>query len=190
MNLTRRRVLVGTGFAIAGVAGASTAFAAQDNGSQPNITFGETNAEEEWLVLHNEGDSAVSIQGYYLNWEHANDNQDQWDQFTDDTGATSIPAGDSITVASGYKEVEDADVTFDNDAGRMNNNQEDVYAIMASDQETVIARSDEDQRQAGSSPTATPTDTETATEPETKTATATATETETATPTDSSETGC
>lgn len=183
---------MGTGVGVAGFGGVTTALGAQSD--VPEITFGEMNEEQEWLVLHNEGNQDVDIKGWYINWEARNENQDQWDEFQEKFGATTIKAENVIKVATGYKEVDDADVTFENNAGRMNNDGDDVYAVYRKDQETEVANSEDDRHQEDSptetkSPTPTDTPTTTPTDTTTPTSTPTPTPTEsttpTATPTDS-----
>lgn len=171
---TRRQFVLGVGVTAIG-AGFSQSVFGNKQGETPEITFGEIDNKEEWLVLHNEEDTDVDITDWYINWEDENDNQDQWDQFQDQYGATTIEAEDSIKVATGAEEVQDADVTFDNDAHRMNDDGTDVYAVYLPDQSTEVANSEDDQHEE----TETETETETATETETQTETATETEVET-----------
>lgn len=177
---TRRQFTLSIGVAAIGASFTQSVFGSRQQDT-PEITFGQINEEGEWLVLHNEEDTDVDIEDWYINWEARNEEQDQWDQFKEKYGATSIPANGSIKVATGYKEVQDADVQFENDAGRMNNDGGDVYAVYLPDQQTEVANSEENRHEEGGepSPTASPTATETETE------TATETETESPTPTES-----
>ena len=141
MNTTRRRFIIATGGTIAS-ASAAASVTGQDS-DDPNITFGEINEEEEYVILHNEEDTEIDIEGLWMNWEHGQE-VDQYDQFSEEYGATSIETHDSIKVATGYVEHEDADVDFERDAGAMNDDGSDTYTVESEDKETIIAKSDED----------------------------------------------
>lgn len=182
MPPTRREFAIGFGTAVAAVGAAGTTFALQQD-DQSELTFGEINADAEYLVIHNEEDTDIDIDGYVMDWEHANEDYSQEDEFADEYGTTVIDAEDSITVATGARDVEDADVDFEHHENdeQMRNDGSDVYAILDESGE-VIARSDEDRHQAADeTPTETATETPTETETETETPEPTETETETET---------
>lgn len=161
---TRRQYLLGASVAIAGAGTTHTALGTQQN--QLQLAFGEINAEGEYLVLHNEGETAADIEGYVMDWEHANEDDTQTDELTQDAGETTIPAGGSITVATGARPVSDADVDFGHESSDevMRNEEPDVFAVLTPDGD-VVARSDEDQVSDAETPSpteeSTPTETET-----------------------------
>ena len=134
----RRRFLLGTGTVVAGTVGLSSTgvFGASENQS---IYFGEINAEEEYFVLKNTSESSIDVSGYIVRLEYANDSDTQKDTLPQDT---VIPAGGSLTVASGDKDVASADVTLKFNGPQMNNDHDDVYALLTPSGDIVV-RSDD-----------------------------------------------
>lgn len=106
-----------------------------------NITI-DVNAEDEYVVINNTGDSAVDLTGYGLNFEASNEDTDQIRRFE---GEVSIESGGSIVVPTGVQEVPNADVRLQDpyNSPKLNNENPDVVELVASD-ETVVATSNGD----------------------------------------------
>ena len=164
-KLTRRGVLTGT-LAVAGIglgaAGNVTAHTTETASSHTDsITFGEIDDEGEWLVLHNEGSDDLDISGFQINFEFMQ-SVDQIRTFQSQYGATMIPAGGSITVATGAEPsqggtpAQSPDVEFDYGRAVMRDDDSDMYAIL-DPAGNVVARSDQD-RHGNGEETETPTD--------------------------------
>lgn len=178
MDTDRRRVLSGATVLAAtalGIGAGSTVLA--DEHDIP-VAIVEVNAEAETVVLENQGSSQVDISGYHIDWEHKNDQKNQTDPLPD---GTTIEAGGTLVIASGYESSE-GDVTYEYENGRLNNEEPDVVALLTSGESEVVTTSEED--------TSTPTETATATATETpeETATETPEETDTETPEETPET--
>ncbi|WP_228546091.1 lamin tail domain-containing protein [Halegenticoccus tardaugens] len=130
--------MIGAGAAALGIAGlgaGSTVIASDHSG----LAFAEVNAEDEYVVIENTGDEGFDLSGYWMEFEHGQ-NVSQAREFPD--GAV-VEAGETLTVASGAEDVDDADVTFDYDRGVINNDGSDTMAILEPDEETVVVTSDE-----------------------------------------------
>ncbi|WP_170864665.1 lamin tail domain-containing protein [Halogranum amylolyticum] len=133
-----------------------------------SLTITAVNPEEEYVVIKNEGSSAVDLSGYIMEFEYKqNVSQDK----TFPSG-TTIEAGQSILVASGAVDVDNADVTFDYE-GEVINNESDQVAVLTPDGNVVASAS------VGEVPSEAPEETETETPEATETETPEATETET-----------
>lgn len=106
-----------------------------------NITI-DVNAEDEYVVINNTGDSAVDLTGYGLNFEASNEDTDQIRRFE---GEVSIESGGSIVVPTGVQEVPNADVRLQDpyNSPKLNNENPDVVELVAPD-ETVVATSNGD----------------------------------------------
>ena len=155
-KLTRRGVLTGT-LTVAGIGlgtvGNVAAHATEASSSHTDsITFGEIHNEGEWLVLHNEGSDDLDISGFQIDFEYGQQD-DQTRVFRAQYGATMIPAGGSITVATGADPsqggtpAENPDVQFDFGRARMNDDDSDTYAIL-DPEGNVVARSDQNRHGA------------------------------------------
>lgn len=137
---SRRSVLkagVAVSAATLGVSSAGLGLAQVGN----NITI-DVNAEDEYVVINNTGDSAVDLTGYGLNFEASNEDTDQIRRFE---GEVSIESGGSIVVPTGVQEVPNADVRLQDpyNSPKLNNENPDVVELVASD-ETVVATSNGD----------------------------------------------
>lgn len=165
---TRRGILALTGaLTVAGLGTAGNALSQTTDASSNHddwITFGEINTEGEWLVLHNEGDEDLDITGYTIVFGFEEE-QDHTKQFEEKYGATMIPAGGSITVATGAPAsqdgtpAEDPDVEFDFGTAKMPDDGSDVYAIL-DPEGNEVARSDEDRHGTDGDETTTTTEEE------------------------------
>lgn len=137
---SRRSVLkagVAVSAATLGVSSAGLGLAQVGN----NITI-DVNAEDEYVVINNTGDSAVDLTGYGLNFEASNEDTDQIRRFE---GEVSIESGGSIVVPTGVQEVPNADVRLQDpyNSPKLNNENPDVVELVAPD-ETVVATSNGD----------------------------------------------
>lgn len=175
MDVDRRGFLSGASVVAAtalGIGAGSTVLADNHNIS---VTITDVNPEGETVILTNTGDERVDISGYVIDWEY-NQPDTQLNELPEDT---EIGAGDSITIATGYNNSEGT-VTYDYDAGRINNENPDVIALLTPDESEVVTTSEETSTSTETA-TATPTEepAETATEEATETATEEPTETTT-----------
>ncbi|EJN59176.1 lamin tail domain-containing protein [Halogranum rubrum] len=176
MNSTRRTFLAGVGAAATGLVGANTVMAQEDSA----LRFATVDATGEYVVVENTGDSPFDLSGYYMEFEYKQ-NVSQSRQFP--SGAV-VDAGGTLTVASGAKDVADADVTFGYE-GSVINDEVDYLAILEPDESTVVVS----YRTSDPLPTETPTPEPTPEETETAEPTPeeTATETPDSEPTETAE---
>lgn len=179
MDTDRRSVLSGATVLVAtalGIGAGSTVLA--DEHDIP-VEIVEVNAEDETVILENQGSSQVDVSGYVIDWEHTNEQKNQTDALP--TG-TTIEAGGTLVIASGYTDI-GGDITFDYEAGRLNNDDPDVVALLTADGSEAVTTSEG----ATSTPTETPTVTGTETPEETPTETPEETGTDTETPEETPE---
>lgn len=131
MAPTRRQTLVGAAALVSG-AGVQTAIGQDDS---PPLAFVEVAAEAEYVIIANVSGETFDLTGYSINFEVGQE-VDQVSEFTD---GTAIEAGGQLKIATGYKDVEDADVTFDYTGnGAIRNDGSDVVGIIDSEGEIVI----------------------------------------------------
>ncbi|GAA0247649.1 hypothetical protein GCM10009000_074590 [Halobacterium noricense] len=110
------------------------------DGEEISIIISEINAEDEYIVLKNDGDSNVDIGGYTLAFEYSNKQYNQRRKLPE---GTTIPADETLTVATGAKEVSGAVVVERPYEGEvLNNEREDVIALLDTDG-NVVATSEE-----------------------------------------------
>ncbi len=129
--------MIGVGAATLGIAGlgaGSTVIASDHSG----LAFAEVNAEDEYVVLKNFTEGEFDLTGYVIDFE-ANGENEQDRSFPD---GTVIGAGETLTVATGYKDV-DADVDFGSDGGLIRDDGSDVISILAPDGEEILRSDDE-----------------------------------------------
>lgn len=123
--------------------GAGTSVTA--DGHDIPVVIESVTPEQDLIVLRNESDSEVDISGYVIDWEH-NGSQTQRDTLPSDA---TIEAGGTYRVASGYNDIE-ADHDFEYDAGRINNEDPDVVALLTPSEANVVATFDPVTGEAGS----------------------------------------
>lgn len=131
MEPTRRTFVAGVGAAVTGLAGANTVLAQEDS----SLQIVDADREGEYVVIENQGDSAFDLSGYYMEFEYKQ-NVSQRRQFPADT---VIAAGSTLVVATGAREVPDADVTFNYEGSVIRNDEVDYLAILTPDESTVVA---------------------------------------------------
>ncbi|SFK83197.1 Lamin Tail Domain [Halogranum rubrum] len=178
MNSTRRTFLAGVTAAATGLVGTNTVLAQEDSA----LRFATVDATGEYVVVENTGDSPFDLSGYYMEFEYKQ-NVSQSRQFP---SGTVVDAGGTLTIASGAKDVADADVTFGYE-GSVINDEVDYLAILEPDESTVVVsyRTSDPLPTETATPEPTPEQTETAepTPEETATETPESEPTETAEPT-------
>lgn len=133
---TKRTFLKGIATTLAVGASAPTVLGQSDT----SIECAEVAVEAEYVVFRNTGDSEVDVSGYEVAFEYGNDGTNQRRELPDNT---TIEAGGELTVASGYKPVDDADVTFDYDGGVLNDDGNDVVALLDPDGNDVCTTNDQ-----------------------------------------------
>ncbi|WP_158237371.1 lamin tail domain-containing protein [Halegenticoccus soli] len=124
----------GAALSLAGFGAGSTVVASDHSG----LAFAEVNTKDEYVVLKNPAESDFDLTGYAIDFE-ANGENEQDRPFPD---GTVIGAGETLTVATGYKDV-DADVDFDSDGGLIRDDGSDVIAILDPDGEEILRSDDE-----------------------------------------------
>ena len=134
MPTTRRNVL-GAVATLAAIGAGATQVIGQD-GLPIEIT--QVKSEEEYVTLENTSMDDVDISGYVVAFEYGNEGTDQRRTLPD---GSVIGGGQSFFVATGAKQVPEADVTFDYEGEVLNNDDEDVVALLTPDESTVIAKS-------------------------------------------------
>ncbi|WP_227357656.1 lamin tail domain-containing protein [Haladaptatus salinisoli] len=135
MNNTRRNVLVGLG-AVATVGfGATQVFGQADT----NIEVKEVNYEGEYVVFANNGSEDVDVSGYTVAFEYENDGTDQRKALGENV---TIPAGGTLTVATGAEDVPNADETLDYKRSVLRNDGSDVVALLTPEGEEVATSED------------------------------------------------
>lgn len=151
----RRKFLIGAGTLAVGVAGIGTTtnvFAAESD--VPLLLY--PNPEDEYLIVKNTTDSPFSLDGYYVDFEYIG----QEDQRYPIPSRHTIPAGDTIKIATGAMDVPEGAIDMGEPGNEMNDSESDVYAILDSDK-NVVARSDQGKYRASTDPSEEPTTDET-----------------------------
>ena len=133
----RRRFLLGAGAAVAGTVGISSTgvFGASDG---PQLVFTDINPEDEFLVVKNVSGEKMDLSDYVVDFGYENEDESQ--RATIEEG-TTISAGGTLKIVADANEGE-AGVSVDREYV-MNNDGEDVYAILTPEG-SVVARSDEE----------------------------------------------
>ena len=142
----RRQYLVGAGTAAATLLGIGASSAVAQNTAPKGIYFTDVNAEGEYLVLENRGQSTVDLREYYIDFEH-NGNIDQTRRFGTDATVSAgadltFEPGERLVVATGAENVPEAHVTFGYEGPVINNETPDSFALLMPDKETVVAEAD------------------------------------------------
>ncbi|WP_160167141.1 hypothetical protein [Natronococcus amylolyticus] len=132
-NRSRRAVLAGTGAAVAGLAGIGSQAAA--DGHDVPVVIGSVTPEQDLIVLRNEGESTVDLSGYIVDWLYNNPDYDQSDSLP---SGTEIAAGGELRITSGYYDT-DADVTYDYEAGRIDNEGTNVIALYTPSRSNAVS---------------------------------------------------
>ncbi|MGA9400706.1 hypothetical protein [Haladaptatus sp.] len=133
MPTTRRNVLGAVATLAAVSAGATQVIG--KNGLPIELT--QVASEEEFVVFENTSMDDVDVSGYVVAFEYGNPDTDQRRTLPDDT---VIGNGQSFIVATGAKRVPEADVKFDYEGEVLNNDGEDVVALLTPDESTVVAK--------------------------------------------------
>lgn len=123
LQRSRRAVLARTGAAVAGLAGIGSQAAA--DGHDVPVVIESVTPEQDLIVLRNDGESAVDLSGYIVDWLYNNPDYDQSDSLP---SGTEIEAGGELRITSGYYDTE-ADVTYDYENGRVDNEGTNVIAL-------------------------------------------------------------
>jgi Lamin Tail Domain len=127
MAISRRKMLGGLGVLALGGFGTTTVIG---DSHRKNIEVQEVNPEGEYVVFVNNGDTDYDLSNYVVAFEYGNIEKDQRDALPE---GTVLKAKGTLKVATGAKEVEDADVTFDNENHRLNDDGSDVVALLTTD---------------------------------------------------------
>lgn len=122
-NRSRRAVLAGTGAAVAGLVGIGSQAAA--DGHDVPVVIESVTPEQDLIVLRNEGESTIDLSDYIVDWLYNNPDYDQSDSLP---SGTEIAAGGELRITSGYYDT-DADVTYDYEGGRIDNEGTNVIAL-------------------------------------------------------------
>lgn len=132
-NRSRRAVLAGTGAAVAGLVGIGSQAAA--DGHDVPVVIESVTPEQDLIVLRNEGESTVDLSGYLVDWLYNNPDYDQSDPLP---SGTEIEAGGELRITSGYYDTE-ADVTYDYDGGRIDNEGTNVIALYTPNRSNAVS---------------------------------------------------
>ncbi|WP_231189376.1 lamin tail domain-containing protein [Haladaptatus sp. DYF46] len=127
MAISRRKMLGGLG--VLALSGFGTTTVIGDS-HRKNIEVQEVNPEGEYVVFVNNGDTDYDLSNYVVAFEYMNPEKDQRDALPE---RTVLKANSTLKVATGAKEVEGADVTFDNENHRLNDDGSDVVALLTPD---------------------------------------------------------
>lgn len=140
----RRQFIVGTGSVLIGALGVSSGTSVFASEHEIPVRIVDVNPQEETVILENQGNDTVDLDGYQIDWEYRNDNDTQVTPFPD---GVSIGAGEQLVVWSGFQSSEipavEADVTMREDVGdapgdaRINDNRDDVIALLSPSGEVV-----------------------------------------------------
>ncbi|WP_266081571.1 lamin tail domain-containing protein [Haladaptatus caseinilyticus] len=131
MTFSRRRVLSGLGVLAVGGVSATTVLGNREYSDQrKNIQVKEVNAEDEYVVFANTGDSDLDISKFVVEFDYSNP---EYSQARSLPNNTIIRANGTLKVATGAKEVDDADVTFDYTGEVINNDEQDTVALLTTD---------------------------------------------------------
>ncbi len=129
---TARRKILSSMAAVAAIGVGTTQVFGQSN---LNIGIQEVNYEGEYVVFVNSGSEDADISGYIVAFEYGNDGTNQRRPLGNDV---VIPAGETLTVATGAEEMADADVTFDYEGSVLRNDETDIVALLTADGEMVV----------------------------------------------------
>jgi hypothetical protein len=132
-NRSRRAVLAGTGAAVAGLVGIGSQAAA--DGHDVPVVIESVTPDQDLIVLRNEGESTVDLSGYIVDWLYNNPDYDQSDSLPN---GTEIEAGGELRITSGYYDT-DADVTYDYEGGRIDNEGTNVIALYTPSQSNAVS---------------------------------------------------
>lgn len=140
----RRQFIVGTGSVLIGALGVSSGTSVFASEHEIPVRIAGVNPQEETVILENQGNDTVDLDGYQIDWEYRNDNDTQVTPFPD---GVSIGAGEQLVVWSGFQSSEipavEADVTMREDVGdapgdaRINDDGDDVIALLSPSGEVV-----------------------------------------------------
>ena len=132
-NKSRRSILAGAGVGIAGLVGAGFQVAA--DGHDTPVVIESVTPEHDLIVLRNEGDSDVDLSNYVIDWIYNHPGANQEDSLPE---GSVIAAGDELHITSGYYDT-DADVTYDYDNGRIDNDNTNIIALLTPDQGSEVS---------------------------------------------------
>jgi hypothetical protein len=124
---TRRNVLAGLGATLAVGAGATQVFGAD---STAGVEITDVKDEEEYIVLKNVDEKAYDVSNWVVAFEYRNKDYDQRRAIP---AGTTLESGETLTIATGAKDVDSADVTFDYDSSVINNTEPDVIVLLDTD---------------------------------------------------------
>ncbi|WP_394741082.1 lamin tail domain-containing protein [Natronococcus roseus] len=130
---SRRAVLAGAGAAVAGLVGIGSQAAADGHGVP--VVIESVTPEQDLIVLRNEGESTVDLSGYVVDWLYNNPDYDQSDSLP---SGTEIAPGGELRITSGYYDT-DADVTYDYEAGRIDNEGTNVIALYTPSRSNAVS---------------------------------------------------
>lgn len=162
MQLTRRQTILG-GAALMSTAGLGISVSAQEDSP---FLFVDVNAERESVTIKNVSSEEIDVSEYGINFE-VGQNEDQIRRFSEGTWSqedTVLSATETLTIATGARDVQDADVTFNYTRGEIRNDGSDVVGIVNPDSELLI-RSDDDSHYTSDESSETETPEETTEEP-------------------------
>lgn len=103
--------------------------------SNLNIGIQEVNYEGEYVVFVNSASKNSDISGYIVAFEYGNEGTNQRRTLGNDV---VIPAGETLTVATGAEGMADADVTFDYKRSVLRNDKSDIVALLTPNEEVVV----------------------------------------------------
>lgn len=143
-SYNRRQFIVGTGSVLIGALGVNSGTSVFVSEHEIPVRIVGVNPQEETVILENQGNDTVDLDGYQIDWEYRNDNDTQVTPFPD---GVSIGAGEQLVVWSGFQSSEipavEADVTMREDVGdapgdaRINDDGDDVIALLSPSGEVV-----------------------------------------------------
>ncbi|WP_122088277.1 lamin tail domain-containing protein [Halalkalicoccus subterraneus] len=134
-----RRTVLKTGIAVSAAVMGISATSPGIAQSELSLSL-DVDAEAETVTIVNNGDSAVDLTGYQMNFEAGGDSE--VDQTRTLAGEVIIEAGDSVTVATGAGDEGDVSLEDPYEGEVLNNENPDVVALL-SPEGNVVASTDE-----------------------------------------------
>ena len=120
-----------------------TATDASDGGTSddlPDLVIIEINAEEEWVEVRNDGNSAVQLGDYRINYEAGNDNEDQ----IRDLPEYTLEPGETVTIGTGEKSTGDVDIDTGYQDHMLHNTEPDTVQLLTADGQVIDEQQDQD----------------------------------------------
>jgi hypothetical protein len=132
MDTNWRNVLTGIGMVTTVGFGATQAIAQsdQDDATEPSPVITEVREEAEWIMIENLGTGIYDASNHWVEFEYKGEVHQR----------RQLPEGTelgSVLIATGAKEVDNTDITFDFESEVINNDRTDAIALLTPEGEPV-----------------------------------------------------